>query len=283
MKKMKKEAPASTKVVADTGTVARVALLLRLIAEQPSAFTLTDIASASGLPVPTVHRLLDLLAQQGLVAHEKSQRSYRVGTELYRISALIRTNVPLAQVIRPILADAAHEADESCYFALYLPAQLAVMYESRVDSSHPLDFRFEFNRPMSLLWGASGRAILAYLPPERLQAALAQEKNFSRDGRIPDQTQLQADLQIIRDRGYAYSRGQRVPGAVGVLAPVFDETGKIYGALGFTVPEQRFLEDRLQTLAQSAMNHAARLSSALGASEGKRAPVQRQAARSVSM
>ncbi len=100
----------------DTGTVARVALLLRLISEQQGAFTLTEIANASNLPTPTVHRLLDLLVQQGLVLHEKSHRSYRVGTELYCIASLVRVNVPLTQVVRPILADAAQECDETCYF-----------------------------------------------------------------------------------------------------------------------------------------------------------------------
>jgi DNA-binding IclR family transcriptional regulator len=241
-----------------------VALLLRLIAARQGSFTLTDIANAANLPAPTVHRLLDLLAQQGLVAHEKAQRSYRLGTELYRISSLVRANVPLAQLVRPLLADAAHEVDETCYFALYLPAQLALMFESRVDSSHPLDYRFEFNRPMSLLWGSSGRVVLAHLPEERVRAAIEQEKNFSRDGRVPDFKRLMAELKQIREQGYAYSHGQRIPGAVGVLAPVFGESAAIYGALGFTVPEQRFHEDKLPLLIKSATGHAARLSAALG-------------------
>lgn len=264
----RKEQTLPERPAADTGTVARVALLLRLIAEQHGAFTLTDIANTSNLPAPTVHRLLDLLAQQGLVAHEKSQRSYRAGSELYRIASLVRANVPLSQVARPILADAAQECDESCYFALYLPAQLAVMYESCVDSSHPLDYRVDFNRPMSLLWGSSGRAILAFLPQERVHAAIEQERRFSRDGRVPNEKQLLAELEQIREKGYAYSHGQRVSGAVGVLAPVFDQTDSIYGSLGFTVPEQRFHEDKLPQFVRSATAHAAQLSSALGAAMG---------------
>ncbi|MEO8387993.1 IclR family transcriptional regulator [Polaromonas sp.] len=262
---MKKEASSiAPKVAADTGTVARVAMLLRLIAERQGAFTLTDIANASNLPAPTVHRLLDLLAQQGLVAHEKSQRSYCVGTELYRISSLVRVNVPLVQLVRPVLADAAREADESCYFALYLPAQPAVMYESRVDSSHSLDYRIQFNHPMSLLWGSSGRAILAHVPADRLQAALDNERNFSPGGALPDVIQLHEELRLIRERGYAFSHGQRIPGAVGILAPVFDENQRIFGALGFTIPAQRFQEEKLELLAQSAMSHANQLSRALG-------------------
>jgi DNA-binding IclR family transcriptional regulator len=56
-----------------------------------------------------------------------------------------------------------------------------------------------------------------------------------------------------------------VPGAVGVLAPVFDQTGSIYGSLGFTVPEQRFREDKLPQFIASATSHATQLSGALGA------------------
>lgn len=250
---------------AETGTVARVALLLRLIAERPGLFSLGELAQACGLPAPTVHRLLDLLAQQGLVAHEKALRSYRIGSELYRISALVRANTPLTQLIRPILAAAASEAAETCYFALYLPAQLAVMYESRVDAQHPLDYRVELNRPLSLLWGASGRAILAHLPEQTVQAALEQERIAQPQGALPEPAALQAELEQVRRQGYCHSRGHRIPGAVGVLAPVFDETGQVYGALGFTVPEQRFSKARLAPLAGSAMAHAAELSRALGA------------------
>lgn len=274
----KKPAPEpAARGAADTGTVARVALLLRIVAEQTGPFTLSDVVAASGLPAPTAHRLLDLLAQQGLVAHEKSRRSYRAGTELYRIGSLVRVNVPLADIVRPVLADAVAEADETCYFALYLPSQLAVAYDSRVDSSHPLDYRFEFHRPLSLLWGASGRTILAYLPEEKVEEALAQEGRFSRDGRLPDRRKLYEALEAIRRQGYAHTRGERVAGAVGVLAPVFDENNAIYGALGFTVPEQRFREEQLPLLVRSAMHHARRVSSALGAGAYLGAPGQGQA------
>jgi len=254
--------------VADTGTVARVAMLLRIISERSGSFTLTDVIKISGLPAPTVHRLLDLLAQQGLVAHEKSSRAYRIGTELYRICSLVHSNVPLSRLIQPVLADAVAEMDETCYFALYLPAQLAVMYDSRVDSSHPLNYRFECHKPMSLLWGASGRTILAYLSPELIDAAIAQETQFSPQGPLPDREALLAALADIRLKGYSHTHGERVAGAVGVLAPVFDHNDEIYGALGFTIPEQRFESDRLPLLIDSAVKHAGALSNALGASEG---------------
>lgn len=247
---------------ADTGTVARVALLLRLIAEHEGAFGLGELARRANLPAPTVHRLLDLLAQQGIVEHEKLERSYRIGAEFYRIAALVRANVPVDQLVRPVLADAAKEVDESCYFALYLPAQQAVMYDCRVDSSHPLDYRIALNRPMSLLWGASGRTVLAHLPGEDIEAIHRKEKDGGLE--VPVWRDLAVDLAKIRECGYGYTRGHRIRGATGILAPVFNEYGRIYGCLGYTVPDIRMREDMVGALADAAMRHAARLSTALG-------------------
>lgn len=255
---------AAPRVSADTGTVSRIALLLRLISEQTGSFNLKDIATAAGLPVPTVYRLLDLLTKEGLVAQDKSRRGYRIGSELYRIGSLVRANTPVPRLVHAILSQAVAEVDETCHFALYLPAQLAVMFDSRVDSSHPLDFRMEFYKPIPLLWGASGRTILAHLPHEMVDQALASAVQWS-DVKVPPKVDLERALEEIRSLGYALTKGERVLGSVSVLAPVFDSGDKIFGALGFVMPEQRFSPDRLELLAATAKKFANRLSLELGA------------------
>lgn len=249
----------------DTGTVSRVALLLRLAAEQRDSFTLKDIAGAAGLPVPTVHRLLDLLAREGLIAPEGGRRGYRIGTELYRIGSLAKANTPIPRLINAILSRAVAEVDETCHFAQYLPAQLAVMFDSRVDSSHPLDFRWEVHKPLSLVWGASGRTILAYLPEEKVDQALAAEVKWSPAKPPPSREALLSALAEIRRLGYGFTRGERVPGAVSILSPVFDESNSIYGALGFVIPESRFDPARMEFVAETAKTYAGQLSAALGA------------------
>jgi DNA-binding IclR family transcriptional regulator len=81
----------------------------------------------------------------------------------------------------------------------------------------------------------------------------------------PSREELLSALAEIRRLGYGFTRGQRVPGAVSILAPVFDENNSIYGALGFVIPEARFDPSRLESLAQTAKKFASQLSSALGA------------------
>lgn len=256
----------------DAGTVSRVAKLLCIAAESDGPFTLTSIIERTNLSPATVHRLLDLLMREGLIAKDEMRRTYRVGTELSRIAALVSSTTPFRQVVGPILREACAKFDETCYFALYLPAKGRLIYADKADTSHELGYRFELNRPLSLVWGSSGRVVMAYLPAQRAEQILSRETERNHEGRKPPSwAELKRELAAIRERGYAHSRGQRVPNAVGVIAPVFDHTNQIYGSLGYTIPDSRFAAFDLNELARSAMYYAARLSHALGATATPRA------------
>ncbi len=257
----------------DAGTVARVARLLRIAAESEGPFTLTSITERTGLSPATVHRLLDLLGREGLVERDAVRRSYRVGGELFRLSALVFNRVPFRDIAGPLLREAADAFDETCYFAMYLPSEGRLMFAEKADSSRELSYRFELNRPLSLVWGSSGRAILAYLPEQRAREILEAEREGNHEGRRPPSwAVLKRELASIRERGYAHSRGQRVAHAIGVIAPVFNHNNEIYGSLGFTIPEQRFAALDLEQVAQVAVRQADRLSRALGAARGAAVP-----------
>lgn len=249
----------------DTGTVARVVLLLRLAAESRDSFSLKEIANSAGLPVPTVYRLLDLLAREGLIAPEGGRRGYRIGTELYRIGSLVKANAPIPRLINVILFRAVAEADETCHFVQYLPEELAIMFDSSVESSHPLDFRWDVHKPLSLIWGASGRTVLAFLDEAKVDQALEAEPKGPNDRQPPARGELLNALSEIRRLGYGFTRGQRIRSAISIFAPVFDENNTIYGALGFVIPEPRFDPAMLDRLTTTAKKFAGQLSSALGA------------------
>lgn len=250
----------------DAGTVARVAQLLRIAAEAEGPFTLTSVTTRTGLSPATVHRLLDLLVREGLVARDPVKRSYRVGAELFRLGAIVFNKIPFREIAGPILQHAAGLLNETCYFALYLPAEGRLMFAEKADSPHELNYRFELNRPLSLVWGSSGRVVLAFLPQERARSILEAETERNHAGRrAPSWRELSKELEQIRAQGYAHSHGQRVPHAVGVIAPVFEHNNEIYGSLGYTIPETRFGAQQLEAVARAAVEHANQLSRALGA------------------
>lgn len=249
----------------DTGTVSRVIAVLREIAEADGDVQIKHIAANLALPPSTVHRLLDLLAQEDMIGRDAETRTYRAGREFFRLASLVGGKQPLRAQAGPPLEAAMHECNESAYLCEYLPREQKMIFGAACESSHPLGYRIRLEAPMSLVTGASGRAILAYLP----EAVVA--RIFAAEGRdpvvraaAPTRAALDADLAKIRRRGYAVTHGQRIPGAVGIFAPVFDAQGQVVGSLGYTIPDQRFDRASLPRLAAASRTHAGALSAALG-------------------
>ena len=251
-----------------TGTVARTVRLMKQLAETEGTATISSLSEQTALPPSTVHRLLDLLAGEGMVERDPSRPHYRVGAEFFRMAALVSRQMPIGRLALPIMLQAVASHDEACYLCLFMPSAGKMIFAEAAEPSHLLSYRIPQNRPLSLLWGASGRSILAHVPEDEAMQLLKTERaSGGSDLKLPAWTGLRADLAAIRERGYAVSHGQRIKGAVGIFAPVFDVNRKVVGGLGFTIPELRFDPKREPSLSRAVMLSASRLSQALGCSE----------------
>lgn len=251
-----------------TGTVARIVRLMKQLAEAEGNATISGLSEQTALPPSTVHRLLDLLAGEGMVERDRSRPRYRVGSEFFRMAALVSRQMPVGRLALPIMQQAVAAHDEACYLCLLMPAAGRMMFAEAAEPSHLLSYRIPLNQPLSLLWGASGRSILAHLPEDEARLMLKNERAAGRpDQELPAWTALRADLAAIRALGCAVSHGQRIKGAVGIFAPVFDVHGNVAGSLGFTIPELRFDPRREPGLSRAVILSASRLSRALGCSE----------------
>lgn len=248
-----------------TGTVLRVVRLLRCLAEAGGEVTVTQVADRLDLPASTVHRLLQLLIAEGIVQHDPASRRYQVGVELVRISSLIATGSSLKAVARPFVQAVVDRCNEACLFVVHLPATHQVSVLEAINSSHPLRYEMQVYAAHSLLWGATGRSVLAFLPQAEQDAALALGAPSPADGRpAPPRDRLRADLGAIRAKGYAASRGEKIPGAVGLGVPVLMTGGKVVGSLCLTIPQMRFEAAQEPALTDLLKQQAALLSRALG-------------------
>lgn len=253
---------------ADTGTVSRAIAILREMAQAEGDVQIKTLAEHLQLPPSTVHRLLELLAQEGMIERDQTARAYRVGREFFRLSSLVFNRHSIQSVAMPILKQALQAHNETAYLGLYLPQEGKMMFAAECESSHPLGYRVRKNEPLSLLTGASGRSILAHLPKDVVEYVLAAEKDDPAVRRaIPSRKALREALAQIRAQGFAVTFGQRIPGAVGIFSGVFDMHGKIVGSMGYTIPEQRYRKNLLPQLCAAVCESAQALSRALGYQE----------------
>src|SRR6201992_2186460 len=74
--------------------------LLEMLADADGALGLPELAAVSGLPLPTVHRLMRTLVNRGYVRQEASRR-YTLGSRLIRLGEI--SSRMLGSSLRPVL------------------------------------------------------------------------------------------------------------------------------------------------------------------------------------
>ena len=247
-----------------TGTTQRLMALLSLLADAGGPVSVRHVAETLGLAPSTSHRLLNLLVQGGFASFEARTSTYGVGAELYRVSARISATVTPATVARAVIDELAGRHDETVLFALWLPTAGRIAFVERADGQEKLLYRIDMHTPLSLVWGASGKAALAHLPPEEIRRVLASEGRSPATGAAPPAAaEIEAELERVRTRGFSISHGEKLAGAVGIAAPVFGPNG-VLGTICMTRPKSRAPRGSCDALGAEIAEAARRLSEQLG-------------------
>src|SRR5690606_25941391 len=247
------------------GPIVRALKLIRLLAEIDSDISIKDAASHLDLPASTTHRLLRLLMQEGMVAKDPKTSRYRAGIDLERLGSLLGNKKGFGNLTLPYLQKIVDQCGEACMFVAYLPATHQVSLMAAVNSLHPLRYEMELYVPHTVLWGATGRSILAFLPEEEQRAVAEKADPSPSTGALPPPWEtLKAQLDEIRARGYVLTRSQKVSGAIGIGTPIRNGGGQVIGSFCITVPEIRFDPAKEEALAGSLIEQAAAFSASIG-------------------
>lgn len=262
---MTSEPRAKSREPVGTGTVSRAMQLLTLLADSTGSVSIKSIADQMDLPPSTVHRLLHLLRQEGFVQPASEPRQYAIGPEFYRIAARVTDLMSPSDIAKPFLERLASTFDEAVILGLYLPEQGKMSFVVRADGKQRLKYHIDLHTPTSLLWGASGKAILAWLPEDAIRAIWAAEgASPASSAPKPSLKAVQAELASIRARGFAVTSGEKLPEARGIAAPVRNARGVI-ASLCMTSPTSRPLSVGVEAAGDELIETANALSIALGA------------------
>lgn len=217
-------------------------------------------------PPATLYRALRGLVKHGFVQRSEDSGQYQIGTEFYRLALMIQAEFALRNVGIPIMRGLVAKCNEAAFLGFYDSSRLEMMFVAFIDSSHPLRYVVPMNEWIPVHAGASGLAVMAFLP-ERERRAIVERRGLPRitETTITDPKMLEDELARVRACGYAFSRGQRTKGAVAIAAPIWGPNGHIMGELNLSVPEPRFDESMTPAFAKLVIKHAQRIMEKLGA------------------
>lgn len=241
--------------------------LLTALVEAPRAdWGVRELASALHASPSTMHRLLTNLTDLGLV--QSSDGRYRAGAEFRRLARLALAATSLDAVARPHLHALVTATDESAIVGELDRPGLRYSLVLTVGSSQPLQYVQSLHQRLPLHVGAVGIAITAALPRTIRRRYLEGADLSAVTTQTPTTPeQVEAACATAARRGFALTHGHKLPGAVGIAAPVFsslDGTAAVLGAVSLTIPEQRFRESDTQPLGSQVRRTAAAISAELG-------------------
>lgn len=243
-------------------TVDRALQILELFESEPS-LGLIEISQKLELSKSTVHRLLKTLEERGYIFQEPTTRKYRLGVKLIHLGLNLLNQMDIRKIAQPVMKNLVSLVSETT--TLVILNNCDGICIEKIDSPHRIRIFTEVGRIIPLYAGALGKAILAYLPEERIRRILKIKRNeispkVLEDG--PDN--ILKDLEKIREMGYAVSFGELTPGAAGLAAPIKNHFGEVIASLGFAGPANRFSSRDLVELTTVLIESADKISTMLG-------------------
>jgi IclR family mhp operon transcriptional activator len=213
--------------------VLRALDLLQALNRQPVS-TLDVLHRQTGIPKPSIVRLLHTLQAKGLVQHAQQYGAYFLCSEVTTLSSGYHSEPRIVQAAAP-LADAL-TADIKWPIAIAVCDGAAMVVRYSTIPTSPLSFlHSSINMRLSLASRSIGRAYLAFCEPETqevLLRALAQSPN-DEDAPARDMAGMRTVLESVRAQGYALRDPSVRPVSSTLAVPIFDQ-GRVAAAMGLT-------------------------------------------------
>lgn len=196
----------------------------------------TEVANRLDLPKSTVHNHVSTLYRNEYVVREGD--TYRVGLQFLEFGEYIRSRMPIYEVARPEVERQAEETGELAN--LLVEEHGKGVYLCRAKGSQAVRLDTYAGMRVHLHCTALGKAILAYLPPDRIREIIDAHGIPARtDATITDEEALAAELEEVRERGFAYDTEERLAGLRCVAAPIRNLDGNALGAISVSGPTSR--------------------------------------------
>lgn len=201
--------------------------------------SVSEVASLLGIPKSTAHALLRTMCDIGLL-RRTADRRYRLGWRILALSTTLLATTQYRVEARPVMGDLVARFGETVHLATMESGR--VLYVDKLQGTRAVQVSVTgIGVELPAHCSAVGKILLAFQPWPEVEALL------SRTGLPPltpntitDPERLRAELEEVRERGYALDIEEAVLELCCVAAPIRDHRGEVVAAMSLSVPAYRF-------------------------------------------
>lgn len=182
-----------------------------------------------------IHNHLSTLREHGYVS--KNDNQYELSLKFLTLGGHVRAQHPLYQFGRPKARQLANQTGLLVNLMKEENGRGVYLFQARGEEAVNLDTHVGYRIRLHHI--AVGKAILAYLPRERIDEIVERWGLPAVTGNtITEKPELLEELEQIRERGYATDVGERTEGLCCIGAPVLVDDEPL-GAISVSAPTSR--------------------------------------------
>lgn len=261
--RMQESAESKQETMSGSGvqSIERALDLLECLAHSPDWMGISELSSATGQPVGTVHRLLMTLMAREYVIRDGRTRRYALGPAFRTLASVALQTPNWSEIASPFLRELVELSGETANLAV-MERDRAV-YVAQAQPSRMVRMFTEIGNRVPLYNTGCGKVLLAY-QPERVQHVFLDEAVMVAytPTTITDPAQLREELAIIREQGYGVDNQEQEEGVRCVSVPVYGAGEKVVAAISISGPSSRMTDERISAV----VPHMKRVSTELTAS-----------------
>lgn len=242
-------------------TLRRGLAILKLLARyQPAGLRISDIGRKTGLNKATAVRLTRTLVEERFVSQDAGNRHYRLGPEAFAVGLAAEPAYALQRLAAPVLRALALETGDWVFFSVRQGFEAICLSRESGDIPYPATaLKVGDHHPLAV--GAGGVSMLAALPDDEVEAALAEGAEvMARDYPSLSVPLVRELVRQTREKGYSVLPGTIVPGYWGLGVPLLQDDGRPVAAIILVTSEARLnatrqtvLGERMRRLAHDLM------------------------------
>lgn len=213
----------------EAGSLLRGLTLIELLQSAQRPLTATELAERSGQPLSTVHRLMQVLIRNDYVYRDGSKH-YHAGAKALAPLHLYHPLNVLRRDAREHLRTVRDRFRQTSSIAVFLGIERLILELAVEDDS--LSPHHETHLRTPLHGAASGKVLLASLPPDELDAVVGSGTLVRRTPHtIGDVSSLRRELDQVRSQGFAIAIDEIHIGLSAAAAPIEVYPGVVIGCL----------------------------------------------------
>ncbi|MFC4533550.1 IclR family transcriptional regulator [Sphaerisporangium dianthi] len=247
-------------------SLARGLAVIRAFDAANPELTLSEVARSTGLTRAAARRFLLTLVELGYVRTDG--RLFSLSPRVLELGYAYLSSLSLPEVALPHLERLVAEVHESASVSVLDASD--IVYVARVPTTRIMRVTISIGTRFPAHCTSMGRVLLAWLPPDALEAYYATAGLERRTARtITSREALTAELERVRAQGWAMVDQELEEGLRSIAAPIRDRAGQVVAAVNLSSHASRTsVESARRDLLPSLLATAARVEADLHTTAG---------------